>query len=148
MNEINDARELLRRTRIEVAPATYFLLGISHSDWERLIQNPELSPRGSEPFMILRDQREVTMLVDSDDWQTMRHAVRDARVEGDFRLLTLDIELGWNVTGYFALVASILAEAGVPMGAFSGFSRDLLIIKQEFLASALKALGPHVDSLC
>ena len=148
MSEIHDARELLRRTRIEVAPATYFLLGLSHSDWERLIQSPELSPRGSEPFMILRDPREVTMLVDSVDWQTMRHALRDARVEADFRLLFLDIELEWNVTGFLALVANILAEAGVPIGAFSAFSRDLLIIKQEFLATALKALGPHVDSLC
>jgi hypothetical protein len=148
MNEIHDARELLRRTRVEVAPATYFLLGISHSDWERLIQNPELSPRGSEPFMILRDQREVTLLVDSTDWQTMRHAVRDARIEGDLRLVTLDIELAWNVTGYLALVACLLAEAGVPVGAFSAFSRDLLIIKQEFLPAALKALGPHVDSMC
>src|SRR5256885_5790426 len=96
--------DLLRRTKIEVAPGVYFLIGLSHEDWARLLENPELSPRGTAPFMLLRDEHEVTLLLDEDDWRTMRHAAREARVEGGFRLVTLDIELKWSVVGYLARV--------------------------------------------
>jgi hypothetical protein len=78
----------------------------------------------------------------------MRHAARDARIEGDFRLVTLDIELGWNVVGYLARVMAILAEAGISCGVLSSFSRDHLLIKQDKLGAALRVLGPHVAELC
>lgn len=143
-----DVTELLRQTRVEVAPATYFLIGLRHDEWQRLLENPELSPRGSAPYMLLRDEHEVTLLLDESDWQTMRHAARDARVEGGFRLLTLDIKLGWSVVGYLARVTAILAAASIPVGALSAFSRDHLLIKQDDLGKALRVLGEHVAELC
>ncbi|HVF55209.1 MAG TPA: ACT domain-containing protein [Pyrinomonadaceae bacterium] len=144
----NDASELLRRTKIEVAPSTFFVVGLRNEDWQRLLENPELSPRADAPFMLLRDGREVTLLLEEEDWRTMRHAARDARVEGGFRLVTLDIELPWNVTGYLARVTEILAAAAISVGALTAFSRDHLLIKQDDLAAALRALGPHVAELC
>ncbi|MGA9996907.1 MAG: ACT domain-containing protein [Pyrinomonadaceae bacterium] len=142
------AAELLRRTRVEVAPASYFLIGLRHEDWARLLENPELSPRGSAPFMLLRDEFEVTLLLDETDWQTMRHAARDARVEGGFRLVTFNIELGWNVVGFLARVTEILAAEGIAIGALTAFSRDHLLIKQDDLGKALRILGEHVEELC
>jgi hypothetical protein len=148
MAHIADVTELLRRTRVEVAPATYFLIGLRHEDWQRLLENPELSPRGTAPFMLLRDEHEVTLLLDETDWQTMRHAARDARVEGGFRLLTLDVELGWQIIGYLARVTEILAAANISVGTLSAFSRDHLLIKQDDLGTALRVLGAHVAELC
>lgn len=145
---MNEARELLRRTKVEVAPETFFLVSLSHEDYRRLLENPELSPRGSAPFMLLSDKYEVTMLLDSTDWQTMRHAARMARVEGGFRLVTLNLELEWNVIGYYALVTKILAEAEISVGAISAFSRDHLLIKQDDLPTALQVLGEYVEELC
>ncbi|HJR09472.1 MAG TPA: ACT domain-containing protein [Pyrinomonadaceae bacterium] len=142
------AAELLRRTKVEVAPATFVLVGMRHEDWTRLLEQPELSPRAAAPFMLLRDQYEVTLLVEEEDWLVMRHAVRDARVETNWRLVTLDIELGWNVTGYLARVTEILAAASVPVGALTAFSRDHLLIKQDDLGTALRVLGEHVAELC
>ena len=143
-----NAAELLRQAKVEVSPATFYLIGIRHEDWARLLENPELSPRGSAPFMLLRDEHEVTLLLDETDWRTIRHALRDARVEGNFRLLTFDIELDWNEVGFLARVTEILAGAGVSCGALSAFSRDHLIIKQDDLAKALRVLGEHVAELC
>jgi hypothetical protein len=143
-----DAAELLRRTRVEVAHATYFLIGLRHADWSHLLENPELSPRGDAPFMLLRDEHEVTLLLDETDWRTMRYAARDARVEGPFRLVTLNIELDWSVVGYLARVTEVLAGAGISCGTLSSFSRDHLLIKQDDLGAALRVLGPHVAELC
>ena len=143
-----NAVELLRRTKVEVAPETYFLVALSHEDYRRLLENPELSPRGKAAFMLLADKYEVTMLLDQVDWQAMRHAARDARIEANFRLVTFNLELEWNVVGYLALVTQILAEANITVGALSAFSRDHLLIKQDDLAQALKVLSPHVAELC
>jgi uncharacterized protein len=140
--------ELLRRARVEVSPSTFYLIGLRHEDWARLLENPELSPRASAPFMLLRDEHEVTLLLDETDWRTMRHAARDARIESDFRLLTFDIKLEWNVVGFLARVTEILAEAGISCGALSAFSRDHLLIKQDELGNALRVLGTYVAELC
>jgi uncharacterized protein len=143
-----DAAELLRRAKVEVAPETYVLVGMRHADWARLLENPELSPRPESNFMLLRDPFEVTLLVEESDWRAMRHAARDAKTEAGFRLVTLDVELGWDVVGFLANVTRILAGAGVPVGALSAFSRDHLLIKQDDLGTALRVLGEHVAELC
>ena len=143
-----DAAALLRSARVEVAPETYALVGMRHEDWRRLLESPELSPRAESNFLLLRDPFEVTLLLEESDWRAMRHAARDARVEMGFRLVTLGVELGWDVVGFMALVTRILAEAGVPVGALSAFSRDHLLVKQEDLGRALRALGEHVAELC
>ena len=148
MEQRTDIAELLRRTGVEVAPATFFLVGLRHEDWTRLLENPELSPRPDALFMILRDGHEVTLLLEESDWRTIRHAAREARVEGGFRLVTLDLELEWNVVGYLARVTEILARAGISVGTLSSFSRDHLLIKQRDLGAALRALGEHVAELC
>ena len=143
-----DVAELLRRARVEVAPETYVLVGMRHEDWARLLENPELSPRPESNFMLLRDPFEVTLLLEESDWRAMRHAARDARVETGFRLVTLGVELPWDVVGFLAHVTGILAAASVPVGALSAFSRDHLLIKQADLGKALRVLGEHVAELC
>jgi len=144
----DSARQLLRKTRVEVAPETFFLVSLRHADWRKLLENPELSPRMSAPFMIFSDKFEVTLLLDEVDFGTIRHAVRDAKSEGNFRLLTFDIELDFTVVGFLSEVLGILAEAGISIVALSAFSRDHLLIKQEDLAKALKVLGEYVEELC
>jgi hypothetical protein len=142
------AAELLRSSRVEVAPETFFLVSLRHDDWLRLLENPELSPRMTAPFMILRDKYEVTLLLDEIDYGTVRHAVRDARVQGGFRLLTFDIVMDFSVVGFLAEVTRILAETGISVVALSAFSRDHILISQNDLPNALKALGPYVAELC
>ncbi len=140
--------DLLLETRIEVHPATFALLGLSDQNWTRLLENPELSPRAESPFLIFRDGREVTLLLEENDWQRIRHLLRDARIERGFRLVTLDIELPWNVVGYLARVTEILAASGIPVGALSSFSRDHLLVKQDDLGRALRVLSEQVKELC
>jgi hypothetical protein len=140
--------DLLRETRLQVAPATYVVIGLRYQDWQRLLENPELSPRADALFMILRDAHEVTLLIEEEDWRRIRHAVRDAKIETGYRLVTLDIELPWSTVGYFARVTEILAVAGISIGALSSFSRDHLLIKQGDLGKALRVLGEHIGELC
>ncbi|HEX5708047.1 MAG TPA: ACT domain-containing protein [Pyrinomonadaceae bacterium] len=143
-----DVSEILRRAKVEVAPETFVVAGLSGEEWARLLENPELSPRAGATMMFLRDRHEVTLVVEEEDWRAMRHVVRDARVEMGWRLLTFDVVLPWDLVGFLAHVTKILAEAGVSVGALTAFSRDHLLVKQEQLGAALRALGPHVAELC
>ncbi len=140
--------ELLKNTKVEVAPETFSLVSLSHNDWLKLLENPELSPRMTAPFMIFRDKWEVTLLLDEIDFGTLRHAIRDAKTEGAFRLLTFEVELDFNVVGFLAEIAKILTEAEISIVALSAFSRDHILIKQENLARAMKILGEIVAELC
>jgi hypothetical protein len=137
--------ELLKKTRVEVSPETYYLVSLRHDDWKKLLENPELSPRMTAPFMILSDKYEVTLMLDDTDYQTCRYAIRDAKVEGNFRLLTFDLVMDFTVIGFMAAVSKILADAEISIIALSAFSRDHLLIKQNDLSKALKVLSEYVD---
>ena len=133
---------------MSVAAETYSLVSMRHGDFARLLENAELGPRMSAPFSIFMDKHEVTLTLDATDLGTMRHALRDAKIVGGFRLLTFETELDLSVVGFLAEVTRILAEARVAIIAMSAFSRDHILVQQSDLASALKALGPHVAELC
>jgi hypothetical protein len=147
-NRQTDAKALLSQARVSVATPVFYLVSLTQSEWARLLENPELSPRPESVFMLLKDGHEVTLLLEESDWRAMRHAARDARAEGGFRLLTLDIVLDWTVIGFLAHVTGILAQAGISCGALSAFSRDHLLIKQDDLPKALRILSAHVAELC
>lgn len=140
--------ELLEKTRVEVAPETFYLISLKPDDWLKLLENPELSPRMSAPFMIFRDQWETTLLLDEIDFGTIRHAIRDAKTEGNFRLLSFNIELDFEIVGFLAQISKILAENNISIVALSAFSRDHLLIKQTDLPKTLKILGDYVAELC
>ena len=143
-----NASELLKSAKVEVAPETFHLVSLPHADWLKLLENPELSPRMSAPFMIFRDRWEVTLLLDETDFGTIRHQIRDAKTAGNYRLLSFDVELDFSIFGFLAEITRILAEAEIPIVALSAFSRDHLLIKQNDLAKALKVLGEYVAELC
>ena len=140
--------EILSKTRVEVAPETFTLISLHHENWLKLLENPELSPRMTAPFMIFKDKFETTLLLDEIDFEKIRYTVLNAKVESGFRLLTFDIELDFNVVGFLAEVSRILAEANIAIVALSAFSRDHLLIKQSDLAKALKVLGGYVAEAC
>lgn len=143
-----DASGQLRNSKVSVAPGTYSIAALTHNAWSTLLSDPSLSPSMTTPFMIFMDQYEVTLVLDEEDLRNMRSGLADAKIAGGYRLLTFEAEMDLSVVGFTAEISRILAEAGVPILAISAFTRDHLLIRQSDLATALKALGPHVAELC
>ncbi len=139
---------LLSGARIEVAPETYNVVSLSDVEWRTLLETPELSPRMTVPFMIFKDKWEVTLILDEDDFRTIRHTIRDGKVERGFRLMSFDVELEFDVVGFMAAITSILAAQGISILALSSFSRDHLLVRQEDLSEALKSMRGHVAEVC
>lgn len=143
-----DISELLQKTRVEIAPDTFTIVSLRNEDWLKLLENAELSPRMTAPFMIFKDKWEVTLVLDEIDFEAMRVGLRDAKIAKGFRLLSFDIALDFSVVGFLAFVSNKLAEAEISIVALSAFSRDHLLIKQADLPKALKVLGEFVEELC
>lgn len=146
MNETT--KELLRSAKVLVSPETFSLVRMTDEQWRCALAEPGASPRMSVPFMILRDNYEITLMLDDIDASALTAAVPDAKRENGFRLLTFDVELGFSVTGFIAEIARVLAAESVPIVAVSSFSRDHLLIKQTDLAKALRALAEIVEEVC
>lgn len=140
--------DLLSKTKVEIQPETFALISLQQNEFQKLLENPELSPRMTAPFMIFKDKYEITLLLDETDFASVRNNLENAKVEIGFRLLTFEIVLDFNVFGFLAEITRILAEAEIPIVALSAFSRDHILVKQENLAKALKILGEYVEDLC
>lgn len=140
--------DLLSKSKIAVSPETFAVISLTSEEWQNLLENPELSPRMTSPFMIFMDNWEVTLVLDDEDFATVRHAIRDAKIERNFRFLSFDIDLDFGVVGFMAQIAKILADAGVSILPICSFSRDHLLVRQDDLARSLKALRGFVDEVC
>lgn len=143
-----NAKSLLRSAKIEVAAGTFALVGMTRSGLMELLGDNSLSPRMAAPFMIFMDPYEVTLMLDEIDLSNMRPGLGGAKIENSYRMLTFDVVLDLSVVGFMAEISRILADAGVAILPLSAYSRDSLLIKQDDLATALKALGPFVDEVC
>ncbi len=143
-----DPLTLLAKARIDVSPETFSIVSLGKEDWERLLKNPELSPRMMTPFLIFKDKWEVTLILGQADFELIRDEVSKARIERNFRLLSFDVELDFDAVGFIAEIARIFAEARISILPFSSFSRDHVFIRQVELPNALKALRGYVEEIC
>ncbi|NOT47996.1 MAG: ACT domain-containing protein [Acidobacteria bacterium] len=144
----HEAKAILKNTSVNVHPDEFAILSLDLDHWAKLLEDQSLGPNGKAPFMIFSDPYEVTLLLNRPDFERVRHAIDDSRVEMSFRLLTFTTELDFAVVGFLAEVSRILAEANISICVLSSFSRDHLLVRQDDLARALNALGPHVEELC
>ena len=64
----------------------------------------------------------------------------DARIEADLLWITFEAPMGWEVVGFLARVTGALAEAGIPIGAVCGYSRDHLFVARRHREQAERVL--------
>ena len=89
---------------------------------------------------VIADKDEVTLVLPFDAWQAYEKRLPNARQQGEFRLITFDIELDFDLIGFMALVAKILADAGVSILPFAAFARDHVLVPAEKFQTAWDAL--------
>ncbi|MBD3203773.1 ACT domain-containing protein [Candidatus Woesearchaeota archaeon] len=87
-------------------------------------------------FTNIIDQNETTVIIDQAKYDR-----KDAvEVEPDWKLLTFDMVLPFELVGFLAVVAKVLADAGISIFAVSAYSTDHILIKKDTLSRAKKVL--------
>jgi hypothetical protein len=95
-----------------------------------------------EPFSaLLVDKDEVTLLIPAEALPDFapRLPGHEAAAE-PYRLITIDIALEPDLTGFMAVISAALAKAGVPILPFAAYTRDHIVVPAAHFDAALSAL--------
>lgn len=87
-------------------------------------------------FAMIRDYQEITVIQRTD---AIEEQYVEEREDG-YVILTFDMVLPFELTGFLAEVAAVLAEAEIAIFAISGFSTDHVLVKEGDLEEAVAAL--------
>ena len=124
---------------ITLRPETYRLLRASTAHARAaLVRLAHLD--GAFQF-VTREADGLTLLISDDDAAALGDLLEDAAREPDaYRVVTFTPTLPWDLVGFMARVATILAAEGVPLGAVSAYDRDHLFIKDALAERAVTTL--------
>ncbi|GAB4574005.1 MAG: hypothetical protein Kow0077_18380 [Anaerolineae bacterium] len=90
---------------------------------------------------LLADKDEVTLVLPDLWWHELQSRLPEHKVaEEVYHLLTFDLSLQHNLVGFMAIVSAALAEAGIPLMAYSAFERDHLLIQARYFEQACAVL--------
>lgn len=96
----------------------------------------------AEPFAaMIVDRDEITIVMHEMDWSVAGRDLPGMRVLNDYRLITLDVELAADVTGFMDTVCRLLAGAGVPMLPLAAYSRDHILVRARDLDRTWQVLS-------
>jgi hypothetical protein len=112
-------------TRLHVWPDEYLLVSVPR---ERAAEAAGVvgAVTGFAALVVERD--EVSLSLPRPAWAVAAPRFPEARVEGPFTALTLDIDIELGVCGYLAPAAERLAEAGVSIVPQCAFLKDHLLV--------------------
>jgi uncharacterized protein len=119
---MNKIESILKNCKIIVLPETYSVLKVKKVT--------------EKFFAIIQDNIEITAvaitgLVPSD---------LIIKEESDWRIITFDLDMQFNLVGFLAYVSKILAEENISIFVLSSFSTDHILLKNTHLKAALKKL--------
>lgn len=94
------------------------------------------------PFAtLIIDKDEITLILPTFALEELGERLRDHHVAAQtYRLLTLDVELDSNLTGFMAAISRALSDAGVSLLPCAAYSRDHLLVPAHQFDAALDAL--------
>ena len=85
-------------------------------------------------FSIIRDKNEVTVIAKEGA------KLLPISEEKFFKLVTFDVTLPFDLTDFLSHVSTLFAEKNIPILAISAFSTDHILVKEEYLESAIEVL--------
>ncbi len=92
-------------------------------------------------FATIVDQNETTVVIDQSK---IENATPVIDIERDWKLITFNVVLPFNLVGFLAVISKALADENIPIFVISAFSTDHILVKNDQLAKAtnkLKELG-------
>lgn len=135
----HSAKEVLSQTPLYTDEVIYTLIKLPASAiWAGA---GVLADLGESFSALIADKDEVTLVMSLEAWQEEYFKrLPGAEQHGEFRLITFDMVLEFSLTGFMAIVATILAEAGVSVIPLGAFSRDHVLVPADSFEKAWTAL--------
>jgi uncharacterized protein len=131
-------RATLAQVRWHARPERFVMAGLAPR--ERLLALRLLSGVSSSFWQFVVEPDLLTLIVAEQEWRRISPGFPHARVERYYRVITFDLDLPADLVGFLAAISAALADAGVPLLAICGYTKDHLLVREENLAQALAAI--------
>lgn len=94
----------------------------------------EVPKFSNEIFAVIRDNKEVTVIAKEG------LELQPISEEKFFGLITFDVTLPFDLSGFLSHVSRLLASKNIPIFAISAYSTDHVLVREEDLGSAVLIL--------
>jgi hypothetical protein len=137
--ELNDQlRAVLAQISWRARPERFVVAGLEPR--ERLLALRLLPGVAGAFWQLFVEPDMVTLVLAEAEWRTLSHAFPHARVERNYRAISFESDLPDGLVGFMAAISGALANASVPLLAVCGYMKDHLLVREEYLEAALKAI--------
>ena len=87
-------------------------------------------------FAIIQYNNEITNVIDQN--KINKYNVIEA--EKDWKLLTFDMILDFNIVGFISKISKVLADEGISIFVISSYSTDHILVKRKDLENTIGCL--------
>ena len=87
-------------------------------------------------FMVSKDKDEITIITKKENIKNLKVL----ELVGDYKLIGFKPAVPFQTVGFLAKIAEVIANQGMNILIVSTFSKDYVMIKEEFCEKGLKAL--------
>ena len=129
---------VLARVRWHVRPERFVVAGLEPR--ERLLALRLLLGVVGSFWQFVVEPDTLTLIVAENEWRAMSPGFSHARIVRHYRVISFDLDLPAELVGFMAAISGALADAGVPLLAVCGYTKDHLLVREEHLEAALGAL--------
>ena len=91
----------------------------------------------ADAFAVIKDKNEITVIIDQSKIKNNKNIIKN---EKNWKILTFDIELPFNLVGFLAKVSKALAEEKISIFVISAYSTDHILVKEKSLKEAISKL--------
>jgi len=127
---------------VKVSPGRYVLASLPR----RLASAAVAGLRTDDPFVaVVVEPDEVSLTLPETSWadHPLKPVARGA--SSVWRVLTLDVDLPLDLTGFLSPAAAVLAGAGIPIVPQCAYSKDHVLVPENRLDDALAALHGLIE---
>ena len=89
-------------------------------------------------FAVIKDKNEITVVINQSKINMALNTI--IKIEKDWKILTFDMALPFELVGFLAKISKILADENISIFVISSYSTDHILIKEKNLNSALLKL--------
>lgn len=131
-------RHIVAQTRLFTDARNYIIVRLPFT---QVLEAAALLKQLHSPLISLTwDKDELSLVLPAEAWESFRPGFEFLSESPEYRLITFDLPLDLGLVGYLALMAAIVAEAGVSIYTVSAFSRDHFFVPAEDFERAWEAL--------
>jgi uncharacterized protein len=138
-------RAVLAQVRWHVRPERFVVAGLEPR--ERLLALRLLPGIVGSFWQFVVEPDTLTLIVAENEWRAMSPGFPHAHIVRHYRAVSFDLDLPADLVGFLAAISGALADAGVPLLAICGYTKDHLLVREQYLGQALGAIEALVATV-